>query len=121
MSLIARHLEANGIVTLIMGCARDIVESAAVPRFFWSDFPLGNSAGKTNDLESQTDTLVSALTLIDSATAPQTTLASTQRWSSADDWQLDFMNVDRLSEAQITRLRDEFQTQKHIANEIKRR
>jgi hypothetical protein len=121
VSLIARHLEANGIVTVIMGCARDIVESAAVPRFFWSNFPLGNSAGKPNDIDSQTDTLLGALSLVDTATEPQTTIASPQSWSCSDDWQLDFMNIERLSDAEISRLRDEFQRQKHIANEIKRR
>ncbi len=38
-SLVARHLEANGIATVVMGCAKDIVEHAAVPRFLFSDFP----------------------------------------------------------------------------------
>ena len=33
ISLVARHLEANGISTVVMGCAKDIVEHAAVPRF----------------------------------------------------------------------------------------
>ncbi len=46
VSLIARHLEANGISTLVMGCAKDIVEHCGVPRFLFSDFPLGNSAGR---------------------------------------------------------------------------
>ena len=49
-SLVARHLEANGIPTVLMGCAKDIVEHAAVPRFLFSDFPLGNSAGKPHDV-----------------------------------------------------------------------
>ena len=49
-SLVARHLEANGIPTVVMGCAKDIVEHAAVPRFLFSDFPLGNSAGKPHDV-----------------------------------------------------------------------
>ena len=49
VSLVARHLEANGIPTVVMGCAKDIVEHAAVPRFLFSDFPLGNSAGKPHD------------------------------------------------------------------------
>ena len=44
IALVARHLEANGISTVVMGCAKDIVEHAAVPRFLFSDFPLGNSA-----------------------------------------------------------------------------
>src|SRR5207248_2345336 len=40
VSLVARHLEAGGISTVVMGCAKDIVEHAAVPRFLFSDFPL---------------------------------------------------------------------------------
>jgi len=50
-ALVARHLEANGIPTVVMGCAKDIVEHAAVPRFLFSDFPLGNSAGKPHDVD----------------------------------------------------------------------
>ena len=38
ISLVARHLEANGISTVVMGCAKDIVEHAAVPRFLFSRF-----------------------------------------------------------------------------------
>ena len=38
VSLVARHLEANGIPTVVMGCAKDIVEHAAVPRFLFSRF-----------------------------------------------------------------------------------
>ena len=50
-ALVARHLEANGIATVVMGCAKDIVEHAAAPRFLFSDFPLGNSAGKPHDVD----------------------------------------------------------------------
>src|ERR1700738_1720141 len=53
ISLVARHLEANGISTVVMGCAKDIVEHAAIPRFLFSDFPLGNSAGRPHDSASQ--------------------------------------------------------------------
>ena len=35
ISLVARHLEANGISTVVMGCAKDIVEHAGVPRFLF--------------------------------------------------------------------------------------
>lgn len=34
------------------GCAKDIVEHAAVSRFLFSDFLLGNSAGKPQDVGS---------------------------------------------------------------------
>jgi D-proline reductase (dithiol) PrdB len=47
ISLAARYLEANGIPTVIMGCAKDIVEFAGVPRFLFNDFPLGNSGRQT--------------------------------------------------------------------------
>ena len=66
-SLVARHLEANGIPTVLMGCAKDIVEHAAVPRFLFSDFPLGNSAGKPHDVASQDQTLELALRVLESA------------------------------------------------------
>src|SRR4030095_9559329 len=46
MSLIARYLEANGIATVVMGCALDIVERCGVPRFLFRDFPLRHSAGR---------------------------------------------------------------------------
>ena len=121
VSLIARHLEAHGIPTVIMGCAKDIVEQAGVPRFLWSDFPLGNSAGKPNDPESQRDTLALALSLFETASEPRTTLASPQIWSDDDTWKLDFMNVETMPAERIERLKAEFQEQKRIANEIKQR
>ena len=102
-----------------MGCARDIVERARVPRFYWSDFPLGNSAGKPFDLESQRATLAGALALIDSTTKAGTTAVSPQRWAESDDWQTDFLNIDALSEAEIERLREEFIAQKQVANRLK--
>lgn len=119
MSLIARHLEANGIPTVIMGCARDIVEHAGVPRFLWSDFPLGNSAGKPNDVESQRQTLALALDLFDTASEPRTTIPSPQKWAEDDDWQLDFMNVETMPPEKIEQLKAEFLEQKRIANELK--
>ena len=81
VSLVSRHLEANGIPTVVMGCARDIVEHVGVARFLFSDFPLGNSAGKPFDEESQRDTLARALALYEAATGPRTTAVSPQRWA----------------------------------------
>jgi len=121
VSLIARHLEANGVPTVIMGCARDIVEHAGVPRYYWSDFPLGHSAGKPNDVESQRETLFGALALLEGATAPRTTRASPARWADDDAWQEDFMNVAKLSRERIETLRAEFLEQKRVANALKRK
>ncbi|MFV0299228.1 MAG: hypothetical protein ACK5JT_24260 [Hyphomicrobiaceae bacterium] len=80
MSLIARHLEANGIPTILLGSARDIVEHCAVPRFFFSDFPLGNPCGHPWNKDMQTETVRLALGLLESATGPQTTVRSPFEW-----------------------------------------
>ena len=37
--LTALRLERNGLPTVIMGCAKDIIEHVGVPRFLFSDFP----------------------------------------------------------------------------------
>ncbi len=67
MSLAARALEANGVATVVMGCAKDIVEHVGVPRLLFSDFPLGNAAGRPGDPASQAFTLDLALQLLESA------------------------------------------------------
>ena len=115
MSLVARHLEANGIPTVIMGCAKDIVEHVGVPRFLFSDFPLGNAAGNPNDPDSQAFTIELALEVLESAPGPRTTVQSPLRWSDDPDWKLDFSNIDRLSQEEIDRRRKEFDANKKIA------
>src|SRR5690242_2425762 len=42
VGLAARALESEGIPAVVMGSAKDIVEYVGVPRFLFSDFPLGN-------------------------------------------------------------------------------
>ena len=115
MSLAARHLETNGIPTVIMGCAKDIVEQTGVPRFLFSDFPLGNAAGRPNDPDSQALTMELALKVLESAPGPRTTVQSPLRWRDNPDWKLDYSNVDRLSEEEIARRRREFDANKEIA------
>jgi hypothetical protein len=119
VSLAARHLEANGIPTVIMGCAKDIVEHVGVPRFLFSDFPLGNPAGKPHDPESQVFTLELALRVLETAPAPRTTVQSPLRWRDDPDWKLDFSNIERLSQQEIARRRAEFDRQKDIAKTVR--
>ena len=119
VSLAARHLEANGIPTVIMGCARDIVEYVGVPRLLFSDFPLGNPAGRPHDPESQAFTLDLALRVLESAPAPRTTVQSPLRWSDVSAWKLDYSNIARLSAEEIARRRAEFDRQKEIAKTIR--
>jgi len=113
VSLTARHLEANGIPTVVMGCARDIVEYAGVARFLFSDFPLGNSCGKPGDLETQRGLVEMALGLLETAHAPRTTVQSPYRWAEDSSWKEDFYRLD-LTPDQIAKAREEFDTQKAV-------
>ena len=119
MSLVARHLEAHGLPTVIMGCAKDIVEHCGVPRFLFSDFPLGNAAGRPCDVESQALTLELALRVLETAPAARTTVQSPLRWSEDPAWKLDFSNIAQLSPEEIARRRAEFDRQKEIAKTIR--
>jgi len=113
VSLTARHLEANGIPTVVMGCARDIVEHAGVARFLFSDLPLGNSCGKPGDPESQRGLVAMALDLLETASAPRTTVQSPSRWAEDSSWKDDFYRLD-LTPRQIAKAREEFDSQKAV-------
>jgi hypothetical protein len=86
VSLAARHLEENGIPTVLFGCARDIVEHCGVPRFVFSDFPLGNPTGKPYDLDMQRAILGLGLDLLVDATAPGITTVAPYEWSADQSW-----------------------------------
>ena len=98
-----------------MGCAKDIVEHVGVPRFLFSDFPLGNAAGKPKDTASQAITMELALKVLETAPGPRTTVQSPLRWSANADWKLDFSNIERLSAEEIARRKAEFDANKEIA------
>jgi D-proline reductase (dithiol) PrdB len=115
VSLAARHLEANGLPTVIMGCAKDIVEHCGVPRFVWSDFPLGNSAGRPFDVESQALTLELALRLLESAPGPRTTVQSPLRWTADAAWKRDYLDLTKLTPEKIEERRQEFAEVKAVA------
>lgn len=117
MSLIARSLEENGIPTVVMGCAKDIVEHCGVPRFLFSDFPLGNSAGKPNDPGSQEFTLDLALRVLETAVGPRTTVQSPLRWNEDGRWKIDFSNVEQMSEEELQKRREAFDEVKRVAAE----
>ena len=102
-----------------MGCAKDIVEYCGVPRFLFSDFPLGNAAGRPNDPESQAFTLELALPVLESATVARTTVQSPLRWSKDPSWKRDYSNIDRLSAEEIQSRRQEFDRQKEISKTIR--
>lgn len=116
ISLHARYLEEHGIPTVVMGCAKDIVEHCGVPQFLFSDFPLGNPCGRPFDETSQAQTAEMALDVLESARGPRTTRQSPIRWSDNPDWKLDYSNVERIAPEELERRRQEFLRQKEIAH-----
>ena len=111
MSLIARHLEANGIATVVIGSAQDIVETVGVPRFVFVDYPLGNPLGKPDAVAEQLSVSEAALRLAESADGPRTIRRLDLEWGS-DEWRANYMRVgpDNAAElAEAGRLRREKQ------------
>ncbi len=94
VSLVARHLEENGIPTVIVGCARDIVEECGVPRFLFSDFPLGNPCGRPYEVDMQLRIVGYALDLLESATLPRTSVQTPFVWSDDASWKDRYARVD---------------------------
>ena len=107
MSLVARHLEANGLPTIVVGAARDIVEECGVPRFLFSDFPLGNPCGRPWDPGMQRSIVGFALDLLERATLPRTTVQTPFRWSNDDDsWKARYSRVDPATAEKLHRAGD---------------
>ena len=106
VSLVARHLEANGIPTVVLGSALDIVEHCGVARFAFVDFPLGNPCGKPGDVTMQASIVDAALALFDSAQAPRTTVPLPWQWGS-DEWRDHYMQVSPENLAELQRKGDE--------------
>jgi hypothetical protein len=86
VSLAARYLETQGIPTVVFGCARDIVEHAGVPRYVWSDFPLGNPTGRPYDLDMQRAVVELGLDLLVTARSPGVTVPTGHVWSADTSW-----------------------------------
>jgi len=119
LALVARLLEESGIASVVVGCAKDIVEHVGVARFVFSDFPLGNAAGRPHDVASQDATLALALALLEAAPAARTTVQSPLRWSESADWKLDYCNIARLAPDEIARRRTAFDAGKAQAKALR--
>jgi D-proline reductase (dithiol) PrdB len=115
VSLVARHLEANGIPTVVVGSARDIVEHCGVPRFLFTDFPLGNPCGHPWRRDMQRAVISQALGLLVSAEAPRTTVRSPFAWKDDGDWKNDYNNISRMPPEEVAKRRAEFDKVKQVA------
>jgi len=66
-----------------------------VPRFVFSDFPLGNPCGVPYDRSMQRAIAGIALDLLESATLPRTTVQTPFVWSAGDEsWKAAYARVD---------------------------
>ena len=93
VGLTALHLESIGVPTVIIGSARDIVEELGVPRFVFTDVPLGSPLGPPGDPIQQMRVLRDALDLGVSAVRPRTTLHTPVTWPGPDDWRETYMSI----------------------------
>ena len=119
VTLIARHLEENGIATVIMGAAKDIVEHAGAPRLLFSDMPLGNAAGRPNDPASQLRNLHRALDLLERAPGPRTTMHSPETFSPDMRWKLDYSNIHSRTPDEVAARRAEAEAARLTARQIR--
>ncbi len=104
-----------------MGAAKDIVEWAGVPRFLFSDFPLGNSAGKPHEPDTQAFTLDLSLKVLESSIGPRTTVQSPLRWNDDGDWKNDYNNLARVPAEEVAKRRAEFDKVKQTALEQRKK
>ena len=107
MSLVARHLEANGLPTVIVGSALDIVEHCGVPRFVFTDLPLGNPVGRPWDRAMQREVLRLALATLATASGPRTTVRARVEWKDDPGWRLRYGRVDPAERERLLQLGDQ--------------
>jgi hypothetical protein len=94
MALVARHLEGEGISTICLVSAFDIVRSVNPPRAAFLDYPLGHTAGRPNDPAEQYTVARQALAGLDTMTAPGTVATLPFRWAEDERWKRDLREKD---------------------------
>ena len=119
MSLVARHLEANGIPTVIVGSALDIVTNCGVPRFLFTDFPLGNPAGHPDNATMQREIMRLAFDMLATADAPRTVMTAPFRWRDDPDWRGRYGHIDPVEIAKLREAGEERRKKQEAAKALK--
>ena len=118
VSLVGRHLEANGIPTVIIGSALDVVEHCGVPRFYFTDFPLGNPCGHPWQPDMQRQIVRQALTLFEAAKTPRTTIKAPHSWwEDGAIWRARYGHVDPADKERLLKLGEERRRQQSTAKQ----
>lgn len=94
-------LEANGIATVIVGSALDIVTHCGVPRYLHSDLPLGNPCGAPYDKPMQQSIMHGAIQLLTEAKQANTVARSPAVWPGDNSWRDDYSKVDANNAQQL--------------------
>jgi hypothetical protein len=102
---------------VVIGSARDIIEELGVPRFAFTDFPLGNPCGKPWDKKMQHAIVGIALDLLSQAWMPRTTIQTPFFWDD-DDWRNSFMQVDDNNREALAR---EGEERRRLQAEVKKK
>ena len=84
MSLVSRYLEENGIPTVVIAAARDIVEHCGAAPFSCR-FPSA-VRGEPFDVEQQRAILDLGFKLLEEASASRTTEMAPFEWSQGSEW-----------------------------------
>ena len=86
MGLICRELEARGIPTVSLSSALSITEEVFPPRAVFTDYPLGRTAGRPNDPDSQDAIVGAAIEHLSSAESAGEVRWVDLHWAEDDDW-----------------------------------
>ena len=105
--------------TVIIGSARDVVEHCGVPRFVFTDFPLGNPCGHPWRRDMQRDIVASALGLLDAASGPRTTVVAPFAWKDDPGWRERYGRVDPAERERLRLIGEERRRQQEAAARLK--
>jgi D-proline reductase (dithiol) PrdB len=119
VSLVARHLEANGLPTVIIGSALDVVEHCGVPRFVFTDFPLGNPCGHPWNRDMQRSIVRLALGLLESASGPRTMVKAPFTWKHDPGWRERYGRVDPAERERLLAIGEQRRRQRAAARQPK--
>lgn len=101
MSLIARHLEAEGIPTLCISSALDIIQAARPPRAVFVDYPLGHTTGRAFDVRDQEQIIAAALQAFESIQSAGQVLHLPNTWSEDHQWRVEAVDPARGDTRQV--------------------
>ena len=98
---------------MIIGSASDVVEHCGVPRFLFTDFPLGNPCGHPWRRDMQKAIVRQALGLLETARIPRTTMKTPYSWKERDpDWRSRYGRVDPVDRERLLALGEERRRQR---------